>query len=171
MKYVVLVFVAFIISCNKNTPQNIESKEVTNDTLVHENKLENATQSHEIALQFINDYLDFSFSNVDSKNVDSWINENVLVTTQFKDSFKKIVENAYKEDPELGLDYDPILCAQDFPDAGFELYEVDKDGYVIVRDKVWKDFKVILKMKNSNNTWFVDGCGNVNIPDVKRIKR
>src|SRR3954464_12750486 len=37
----------------------------------------------------------------------------------FKKAYAALMAKAWKTDPELGLGYDPIICGQDFPDAGY----------------------------------------------------
>ena len=79
---------------------------------------------------------------------------------------------ARKADPELGLDADPVLDAQDFPEKGFELNNCDSTaGYVSVKGKDWKDFFLVLKVVHENNQWLVDGVGIINISFDKRAKR
>jgi hypothetical protein len=85
---------------------------------------------------------------------------------------KKIIEDAYEKEPEVGLDFDPILDAQDYPDKGFELESLDeKTNYLTVRGKDWADFKLTIKIIEENGNWLVDGCGIINIPTDKRAKR
>ena len=82
------------------------------------------------------------------------------------------MEEAYKIEPDLGLDVDPIFDAQDYPDKGFDLESFDrKTNFVVVKGKDWADFKLTLKMVLENENWLVDGCGIINIPKDKRIAR
>lgn len=100
------------------------------------------------------------------------MNANTLVTIGFKTEFKKIIDDALKQDPELGLDADPIFDAQDYPDKGFELDTFDeKTNYITLKGKDWSEFKLTLKMLEQNGNWLVDGCGIINIPANKRAKR
>ena len=123
------------------------------------------------ALTFINDYVKNSNS-MDQTETLQWVNNHLEVTQEFKDSLTQIITEAQLQDPELGLDADPIFDAQDNPEEGFEILSTDsKQGYITVRGKHWKEFKVNLKMKNENGKWLVDGCGTVNIPVEKRIQR
>nr|MBP6315517.1 hypothetical protein [Chitinophagaceae bacterium] len=79
------------------------------------------------------------------------------------------VENAYKQDPELGLGFDPIFDAQDYPEKGFELVSFDeKTNFIVVKGKDWADFKLTLKMVEENEQWLVEGCGIINIPKDKQ---
>lgn len=72
----------------------------------------------------------------------------------------------------MGLDSDPILDAQDFPDKGFELVNCDSTaGFVTIRGKEWKDFILTVKVVDQNNKWLVDGAGVINIPVTKRARR
>lgn len=71
----------------------------------------------------------------------------------------------------MGLDFDPIFDAQDFPDEGFIILSHDSSGYVTLQGKDWPEFTVVAKVAWENNTWLVDGTGVINIPEEKRTKR
>ena len=123
------------------------------------------------ALTFINDYVK-NRNTMDETETLQWVNTHLEVTQEFKDSLTHLITKARLQDPELGLDADPIFDAQDNPEEGFELLSTDsKSGYITVRGKQWKEFKLNLKMKNEEGRWLVDGCGIVNIPLEKRIQR
>ncbi|MDV6167556.1 DUF3828 domain-containing protein [Flavobacterium sp. DG1-102-2] len=117
------------------------------------------------ALNFINGYVEDCNKEKNSKGVVEWVAASPLATNRLKRELKTMVDEAFKEDPELGLDADPIFDAQDYPEEGFELESLDeKTGYVVVRGKKWKEFTLTLKLVNENGKWLVDGCGIVNIP-------
>jgi hypothetical protein len=103
----------------------------------------------------------------------NWIQKNELLTDSFKKNYKNLVDSAKKADPEMGLDFDPIFDAQDFPDKGCELLNCDQNtGYITVKGKIdWPEFNLVLKVVSQNGKWLVDGCGAINIPENKRAKR
>lgn len=126
----------------------------------------------DIALKFINSYVDNCNKMNASIGVLEWVNSNSLASNRFKAELKKIVEEAHKGDPEMGLEADPIFDAQDYPDKGFELESFDsKTNFVVVKGKNWTDFKLTMKLVLENDNWLVDGCGTINIPNDKRINR
>ncbi len=128
-----------------------------------------ATLDTDNAIKFINGYIENL--NKRTKKID-WVNSSPLTTESFKNELKRILDNAYKEEPEVGLDFDPILDAQDNPDRGFELESLDqKTNYLTVRGIDWPEFKVTMRIKQESGTWLVDGCGIVNIPTDKRASR
>lgn len=124
------------------------------------------------ALKFINGYVENCNKDTGIQlDMIEWVNSNNLSTKNFKLELERILDSAEKEDPELGLDADPILAAQDMPNEGFELYLYDKKTqYVTVRGRKWVDFKLNMKMKIESGKWLVDGCGMVNIPEKKWAK-
>jgi len=124
---------------------------------------------YEVAIKFINDYLDFTNDRKSEIGLIEWVNNRKDVTVAIKSELKRILDEAEKNDPELGLEFDPILDAQDYPNE-FELYNTDSD-FLIVKGKDWPDFQLTLKMKLVENKWLVDGVGIVNVPENKRIKR
>ena len=78
----------------------------------------------QVALKFINDYCEFCNQQLKKNksilSTDVWIAKNNLLSISFKKSYKGLVDAAKKEDPELGLDFDPIFDAQDFPERGIK---------------------------------------------------
>jgi len=125
-----------------------------------------------VAVTFINAYTVHCQPGAERTPDSAWVANNVLLTKSFKASYQKLRDDAYKANPELGLDFDPIFDAQDFPDSGFVLVTCDADsGYVLVRGKEWPDFKVLLRVVAQGNRWLVDGAGVINISDEKRLSR
>jgi hypothetical protein len=123
------------------------------------------------ALKFINSYVE-NLNNADPLILTDWMDSNNLTTKDFKVELKNIVDEAYKKDPEIGLGFDPIIDAQDYPDKGFELESFDeKTNYLTVKGIDWPEFKLTLKIIEENGNWLVDGCGIINIPNDKRAAR
>lgn len=123
-------------------------------------------------LKFINDYVKNSTSSKHFVEIDKWVESNKLVSEAFKTNFKKLMKEAYKNDPEMGLGFDPIFDAQDFPEKGFELESYDKEtGFMTVKGIEWSDFKVTMKLVKIKDKWLIDGCGVINIPEYKRSPR
>lgn len=120
-------------------------------------------------LKFINDYVKNSIDNVE---IEKYVASSKLISKDFKVSFQNLMKEAYKNDPEMGLGFDPIFDSQDFPDKGFEFESYDKaTGFLIVKGKEWSDFKVTMKLVKIKDKWLVDGCGVINIPENKRSPR
>lgn len=70
----------------------------------------------------------------------------------------------------MGLGFDPIFDAQDYPDKGFKIDKQDST-YVIVKGINWPDFRLSLRLTFEDRQWLVDGAGVINIPTNKRAKR
>lgn len=157
-----LVIVLLGFSCNTQTngKSNIKA-ESNNEKLIPDS---------DIALKFINDYADFCIERPSIEKV--WIENNQLLTDNFKSAYKNLLDSAFKADPEMGLGSDPIFDAQDYPDNGFDLVSVDnKSGLVTVKGIDWPEFILVIKLINLDNKWLVDGAGVINIPVNKRAKR
>ena len=155
------------VSCG----QNIDTKK-TIEVSSTELKKTKENMPVDIAVKFINSYVDNCNKMKESIGVVEWVNSNRMTTNGFKKELKIIMEEAYKIEPDLGLDVDPIFDAQDYPDKGFDLESFDrKTNFVVVKGKDWADFKLTLKMVLENENWLVDGCGIINIPKDKRIAR
>lgn len=167
LKQTLILIIVLLTSCrDSNKTNNAHNTQITQETVSEkENKVKNA-------LAFINAYV----KNVNKMNkaigIMEWVNSNSLTTKSFKAELKRIMKEAYKQDPELGLGADPIFDAQDNPDKGFELETFnEKTHYLIVKGKDWPAFKLTMKIAEENGNWLVDGCGMVNIPTHKKAKR
>lgn len=76
-----------------------------------------------------------------------------------------LMDSAYKAEPYVGPDFDPILNAQFSPDNGFEFsHWINHSTYLIVKGKEMPVFVLAMKVVNRNGKWLVDGCGIINIP-------
>ncbi|MBB3696474.1 hypothetical protein KMW28_10210 [Flammeovirga yaeyamensis] len=132
----------------------------------HNNKLT------DIAVKFINDYVSYRNSCNDWKEILNWIDNYPNVSVSFKNELYKIILETEKNEPEMGLDFDPIFDAQDFPDDRFKLFNYDKStNYLTVESLSWKGFYITIKIKKIDNSWLVDGCGVINIPKSRQAKR
>jgi hypothetical protein len=168
MNKLVLVAALLVgVSCGKNTDSKIAK-----DKPLILRAVPKSDKASDKALAFLNAYVTNCNKEKGSVRTAEWVASNKLTTNRFKAALKTILDEAYKADPELGLDADPLIDAQDYPDEGFELASFDsKTNYVVVRGKNWPNFKLTLKMVAENNTWLVDGCGIINIPTAKRSAR
>jgi hypothetical protein len=153
-----------IFSCNSNT-------EVTPNNNSTQPTKTKPTPDCSVALKFINDYTAFISSPKKPTKDLTWVEQNPSLTTKFKLTYKTLLDSARKVDPEIGLGFDPILDAQDYPNKGFDLLSCDTTlGYVKVKGKDWQNFVLTLKVVQQNNQWLVDGAGVINIPIDVRIK-
>lgn len=156
----------FFISCGQNQTK-INGLQGTTEL----RKVTSGAQC-DYALKFINDYVENSNKMKNAIGIIEWVNSNKLVTESFKTELTKVVNDANEKDPELGLDFDPIFNAQDYPEKGFELETIDKkSGYLVIKGKDFPQFRLTMKVKNMNGKWLVDGCGIINISKNKLIER
>lgn len=167
MKQILFILTIILItSCE----QTIDKKKIEHTSTILDNPKDSL--SIDVALKFINSYVDNCNKMKESIGVVEWVNFNSLTTSSFKTELKRIIDEAYKIEPEIGLDADPIFDAQDYPDKGFELNKFDsKTNYIVVNGKNWVEFKLTIKTVLENNIWLIDGCGIINIPINKRIAR
>jgi hypothetical protein len=164
MRLIYLLIFVVVVGFSCNTQTNNKSK-VQTDSM--DSKL---VPDSSIALQFINDYSDFCSKKQSSDN--DWIKKNRLLTDNFKTAYKNLLDSAIKLDPEMGLGFDPIFDAQDYPDQGFEIVSCDnKSGFVTLKGKDWPEFVLIIRIVYQDNKWLVDGSGVINIPENERAKR
>ena len=146
-------------SCNE--PVSKENKGEIEQT-------ESKSSAEQVALEFINDYVDFCNDQNSELNLIEWISKQTKVTENFKFQLIKIMSEAEKQDPELGLGFDPIFNAQDYPENGFELEKAEKESeFIHVKGKNWSDFRLKIKMEKKNKKWFVNGIGIINMPEYE----
>lgn len=162
--FFIAAMLVFFTSCNnpeKSHTQTATTNENTSKTN-QEDKVANA-------IKFINAYNDNSNKMGKAVPILDWVNANTQSTQVFKTELKKIIDEA---DPEMGLDADPIIDAQDNPSKGFELESFDEaSNYLTVHGIEQADFKITMKVVEQSGNYLVDGCGIVNIPQDKRAKR
>jgi len=165
-----LIFIStflVFVSCGHRAETEIAADKTTIQSTVVKN--ENPIKT---ALTFINSYVDNCNKMKESIGVIEWVDSNKLTTNRFKTELKRIMEEAYKLEPEIGLDADPIFNAQDYPDKGFELVSFDSTtNILLVKGKNWPEFKLTIRIVKENANWLVDGCGMVNIPNDKSVAR
>lgn len=151
----------------------IEKYEIKTDNKKDEILVEDTISTkYNVALNFINDYVDNCNKMKNQIGIIEWINSNQNASKELKSELIRIIEEANQNDPEYGLGFDPIFDAQDYPDEGFELTKFDSiSNYLTVEAKNWKGFIITMKIKEINNKWLVDGCGIINIPKTMQAER
>jgi hypothetical protein len=93
-----------------------------------------------VALEFMNEYVSRSNQQLDVSATGAWFSSNPLISTSYRE---KITDLYLKADPEFGLEADPVLRAQDYPDDGFHLKSCDEnEGAVILRGINWPSFNL-----------------------------
>lgn len=187
MKQIILILtILSIVACKKNIETENLKPDVVNDknnnpqidnnsqlTAEKENgketKKDNSPEN--TALTFINSYIEDCNKMKKSVGYLSFVKSSTLTTNSFKTELQKIVDDAEEENSEMGLDFDPIIDGQDYPEEGFELKHFDtKTNFIIVKGKNWAEFEVTMKLILENEKWLIDGCGIVNIPKNNQSK-
>ena len=120
------------------------------------------------ANSFMNAYkkhCDTVFGDQAKETTAQWVQGNTQVTGNFKRAYKKIIDDAFKQEPEIGLGADPVFDAQDYPEQGFKVFSCnEKTNLVTLQGVDWQDFRVVVKTIKTEQGWLVDGAGVVNIP-------
>lgn len=127
-----------------------------------ETSQEKSSLDPQVALDVLNDYVK---SCNDLKDPEKWVENQPLLTKEFKNDYKNLIKEAYAADPEMGLGFDPIFDAQDYSEKGYELSSFDsKTGLVVLQGVDSPDFKVRLLVKMVDNKCLVDGAGVIRTP-------
>ena len=115
--------------------------------------------------QYYKEYLRKPTKGDPDKALIRWVNANPSLTDAFKKALRKVVVDARKADPEMGLDADPIVKAQDFPDKGYRAKDIQVTGdkaTVTMEGVDAPDFKIPLGLVNVGNKWKIDSIGDIN---------
>lgn len=134
-------------------------------------KIELELKAEKVALSFINNYVEHCNRENPKIGIIEWTFKQNNITEKFKSELKKVIQESENQHPELGLGFDPIFYAQDYPDKGFELDTIESNNlYIIVKGKNWNNFKSKMKMKFKNGDWLVNGVGIINMNEKEKIK-
>jgi hypothetical protein len=170
IKLALFLFSLFMIRCTAIDDKKPSAPDLSKPSVTDTSTVADFT----VATKFINDYVRFLHEQEDNPDTTelNWIMQQPLLSTNFKTTYKNMVEAGRKADPELGLDFDPILDAQDFPDAGYEIASADPGtNYLVMKAKDEGGFNITMKLTKQKYRWVVDGCGAINIPDNMRAGR
>jgi hypothetical protein len=88
----------------------------------------------------------------------------------FVKALQKLIRDAERQDPELGLDYDPIINGQDLPEKGLRTAEVTLQGDTAVAsvERVGSEEKPLqVRLVRQKGVWLIDGIDELN-PRPKR---
>jgi len=159
LRALIIILLLTLSSCKQSV-----SKE--KEVVIEQNEARN------IALEFINNYVEFCNDRNSELDITEWISEQPNITEKFNNELKKTITEAKKIDSESGLGFDPIFDAQDYPDNGFEFDNSDKKPeFITVKGKEWSDFKLKIKMERKNEQWLINGIGIINMSEKEQIKR
>lgn len=153
-----LIFMVLISSCS-NPEQKVEIESEPLD--------EELPNAETIAVNFINNYAAYCEHHTGEFSVVDWANNEEYVSSIFVDSLEKMITDAYEIEPEMGLGYDPIFNAQDYPSEGFEFktLTMEQTYLVTVCGKEWKEFEVKIKLASTRASMLIIGAGVVNMKD------
>ena len=169
---IVVIFLICLLACQsdkKKSPQAPDFDLHSSDLYEPlESEASSEDQNYQAALDFLNSYVE----NSQHLEILEFVKSSPLATESLKVELEKILIKAWEDDPQVGLGFDPLFDAQDFPDKGVELHSFDPGtGYVIVKGIDWPEFRVAMKVVNENGHILVDGCGVVNIPESQQAER
>ncbi len=103
-----------------------------------------------------------AISKAKPEDADKLVKRSSQLSPAFKEAYAALMAKGLKDDPEAGLGYDPIICGQDFPDAGFKVTGIaivgDTAGVAKVssKDKNFKQTISVILMK-IDGKWLING--------------
>lgn len=93
-----------------------------------------------------------------------WVNASPYTSPGFKKILAKTVMDAHKSNPEIGLDADPILAAQDHPEKGYRAksIHVDKNKAAVGMEGIGSaGFHISVELINIKGQWLIDGIEGI----------
>lgn len=159
MKFIVpvLAFSLFLCSCDTSDQKPVGTSEPAALPAAQPD-----TPDVQVALQFMNAYVQHIREGA-GEDENRWIMKHPLLTVRCREAWLKMMDKAYKDDPEMGLGFDPFLNAQDYPEKGFEWKGGrDSSGWFRLSGVDWPDFTVPVRVVLEDDAWKVDAAGAVN---------
>jgi hypothetical protein len=106
-------------------------------------------------------YASYIAAMIKMEDSDKVVQKSPQLSPGLKKAYAKLVGDALKENPESGLGYDPIVCGQDFPDAGFAVKSVtlkESTGSAVVssKDKNF-DHSIPVTLVKVDGKWLING--------------
>jgi hypothetical protein len=130
------------------------------------------TAKAEFANSFMKEYKTYCDKEGDKETALQWVQRNTKVTDNFRKAYNKMVLDALKEDPEIGLGFDPVWDGQDYPQKDLVILRCDDNSdYVMFKGVDLDTYRVVLKVIKTGKGWLVDGAGVVNIHKDKQAPR
>ena len=125
----------------------------------------------QVALDFINAYVENANTREGRLEIRDWFRSSESVTEDMRSALIKMIDEAWEREPEIGLSYDPVFNAQDYPEKGFELKAFDeKQGLVTVEGIEWPGFSRNIRIVIIDGKTLVDGCGVINMPENMPVR-
>lgn len=162
LRIVLFLALPVFISCNR------QSEADAVDVNPAQAKIDPNSGKAHVAIEFADSYANYCSNQQKKPDLMDWINDNQLVTENFKAALKQVID-ANAKSSEHAPGYDPIFAAHEHPQAGFAAEASNESEFVVLLGKDWPDFKLTVKVVEENGEWLVDGCGIVNIPTVYRV--
>lgn len=130
--------------------------------------------SKQAALNFINSYQKIFHHN--HPDPDKWVANHKTLTPSFKAAYKKLIDQGKKDDPEIGLGFDPIIDGQDSPEKFDKVKSCKEKSGVIWVSGIWNPgqtdtMEIAVKPIQKNGKWLIDGSGVINIPTKEQAPR
>lgn len=106
-------------------------------------------------------YASYVAAMLKTEDADKLVQKSPQLSAGLKKAYAALMAKAWKENPESGLGYDPIVCGQDFPDAGFAVSSLtvkETTGSAVVSSKD-KEFKhtIPLMLVKQDGKWLIHG--------------
>ena len=125
----------------------------------------------QVALDFINAYVENANKREGPLEIRDWFRSSEIITEAMRSALIKMIDEAWEREPEIGLSYDPVFNAQDYPEKGFELKAFDeKQGLVTVEGIEWPGFSRNIRIVIIDGKTLVDGCGVINMPENMPVR-
>lgn len=99
----------------------------------------------------------------DSKLI-QWVKDSPYTSASFKKGLAKAMRDAKKANPEVGLDADPILAGQDYPEKGYraKTIKITGDHAAVTMEGIdSQDFHIPLTLVHDHGQWLIERIRNI----------
>lgn len=111
---------------------------------------------------FLNAYINQD----DNLSARDWLEASGLTTNAFLAAYDALLSEAYRENPDYGLGYDPITQSQDTPDRYIATH--CEGNKVHLEGKAYPQFTADVSLVEVDNVWLVNESGSVSIQNLSQ---
>ncbi|MGV0848321.1 hypothetical protein ACTS9T_17310 [Empedobacter falsenii] len=89
-----VLLLSFVTSCNSNNSSSSSTENKVESEV--KDSVNESDVNYNVALDFMNNYVDYIMDTIGKINQDEYIKQNELLTQNFKDRYKFVQDSAYK---------------------------------------------------------------------------
>lgn len=168
----ILLLLGLAVGCGSNKSQEKENSEIEHienseaELIASNNEALEELQNRKVsvALEFLNQYIARPLGDEEyHSELMLWLENNGMTTSEFRETLDLLLTQAYEDDSELGLGYDPIIMGQDHAES-YELnyYDAENNVFLLRGKGEESQFEAKIRVIEIDGRLLVDACGEIN---------